>query len=81
MHEVLKNWHQEVALQGNVDPEWLFLPSSELERRLREVFSKVLELPSECRKGWICGLGHGVLPKTPEDNVRLFLRLQKEMFA
>jgi uroporphyrinogen decarboxylase len=81
MDQVLRDWHHEVALQGNIDPEWLFLDPQELERRLRTVFSRILALPKECREGWICGLGHGVLPKTPEDNVRLFLRLQKEMFS
>jgi uroporphyrinogen decarboxylase len=78
--EVLKRYGTRYAIQGNVDPHWLFLEPSELERRLREVFGQVLALPAEYRKGWVCGLGHGVLPKTPEDNVRLFLRLQKELF-
>jgi uroporphyrinogen decarboxylase len=78
--EVLQRYGKKYAIQGNIDPHWLFLDSDELERRLREVFSKVLALPAEDRRGWICGLGHGVLPKTPEANVRLFLRLQKELF-
>ena len=38
-------------------------------------------LPASARRGWICGLGHGVLQKTPESNVLLFLRLQREYFA
>jgi hypothetical protein len=29
----------------------------------------------------VCGLGHGVLQSTPEENVRLALRVQREMFA
>jgi uroporphyrinogen decarboxylase len=53
----------------------------ELEKRLKIVFNSVLALPSESRRGWICGLGHGVLPKTPESNVKLFLKLQREIFA
>lgn len=69
------------AIQGNVDPEWLFLEPKDLERRLRELFTRVLALPSSARRGWVCGLGHGVLQHTPEDNVRLFLRVQREMFA
>lgn len=69
------------ALQGNIDPEWLFLPPALLERQLRQVFEAVRALPEEARKGWICGLGHGVLPKTPEENVRLFLKIQREIFS
>lgn len=78
--EVLTQWGSRWAIQGNVDPRWLFLDSAELERKLREVFAKVAALPAEARRGWVCGLGHGVLPETPEKNVRLFLKLQKEIF-
>lgn len=76
----LKEWTPRFAIQGNIDPNWLFLDSKELERGLRSVFSKVLELPPSVRAAWICGLGHGVLPGTPVDNVRLFLKIQREMF-
>jgi uroporphyrinogen decarboxylase len=79
--QVLKEWGSRYAIQGNVDPEWLFLEAAELERRLREVFARVQALPASARKGWICGLGHGVIQKTPESNVRLFLKLQKEIFG
>ena len=78
---VLREWHGRWAIQGNIDPDWLFLEPAELERRLREVFNRVLALPAEMRKGWICGLGHGILQKTPESSVRLFIRLQREMFG
>ena len=79
--EVLSKYSDRWAIQGNVDPHWLFLEPAELEARLRKVFESVLRLPAEKRMGWICGLGHGVLPKTPEFNVRLFLKIQKEMFS
>lgn len=78
---VLERFGERFAIQGNIDPEWLFLEPQELERRLRDVFTRVAALDPKYRKGWVCGLGHGVLPKTPESNVRLFLKLQKEMFS
>ncbi|MBC7693545.1 MAG: uroporphyrinogen decarboxylase [Methylotenera sp.] len=79
--EVLKTWGSRYAIQGNVDPDWLFLPAAELETRLREVFGRVKALSPEYRRGWVCGLGHGVLQKTPEANVHLFLKIQKEVFG
>ncbi len=79
--QVLSDWGGTWAIQGNIDPQWLFLDPVELELRLKRVFGAVKQLPAEKRRGWICGLGHGVLPKTPEANVRLFLRLQKQMFS
>ena len=69
------------ALQGNIDPEWLHLPPTELETRVRAVFAHVRALPPATRAAWVCGLGHGVLQQTPEDNVRRVLRIQREMFA
>lgn len=78
---VLPTHTQSRALQGNIDPQWLLLPAAELERRLRALFARVLALPAAQRAGWVCGLGHGVLPQTPEANVHLALRVQREMFA
>ena len=86
------DWHQDIcealvtfkdrwAVQGNVDPDWLFLEPAELTRRLQAYFTKMQNLAPEILSGWVCGLGHGVLPKTPEDNVHLFIKLQREMFA
>jgi uroporphyrinogen decarboxylase len=79
--QVLDRWSDEWGIQGNIDPDWLFLEPAELEKRLREVFQKVKSLPLSKRMGWVAGLGHGVLQKTPESNVRLFLKVQKEMFS
>jgi uroporphyrinogen decarboxylase len=79
--EVLRDWGSRWAIQGNVDPDWLFLEPVELERRLREVFGRVKALGPEARRGWVCGLGHGILQKTPESSVRLFIKLEKEIFG
>jgi uroporphyrinogen decarboxylase len=73
--------HRHWSVQGNLDPHWLLLPAADLEVRVRAVFNRVLELPAAARAAWVCGLGHGVLPQTPEDNVRLVLSIQREMFA
>jgi uroporphyrinogen decarboxylase len=78
---VLSEWGSRWAIQGNIDPDWMLLDGKDLEPKLREVFSRVKALPSSARRGWICGLGHGILQKTPESNVRLFLKIQREMFG
>jgi uroporphyrinogen decarboxylase len=86
------DWHSDLAatldshtdrwcVQGNIDPQWLLLPAFELESRVRAVFARVAALPAGRRAAWVCGLGHGVLPGTPEANVRLVLKLQREMFG
>jgi uroporphyrinogen decarboxylase len=78
---VLRDWGGRYAIQGNIDPSWLKLDAARLESQLRDVFGRVAALPVEARRGWVCGLGHGVLPGTPEDNVRLFMKVQREVFS
>ena len=79
--EVLRAQHGQRSVQGNIDPQWLLLEPAALEAKLREYFTRLREAPAALRAGWVCGLGHGVLQTTPESNVRLALRLQREMFA
>jgi uroporphyrinogen decarboxylase len=77
---VLERYGDRWAIQGNFDPERLRDARGELDSELREFFGPVAALPAARRRGWICGLGHGVLPGTPESNVRQFLKRQREYF-
>jgi len=79
--EVLQAQEGRRSVQGNIDPQWLLLPPAELEARLHALFARLLQQPHELRSGWVCGLGHGVLQTTPESNVKLALKLQREMFG
>jgi len=78
---VLADYGDRWCIQGNVDPEWLHLPYADLEARLTDWFTRIRALPAGLRRGWICGLGHGVLQRTPELNVRRFVTLQREIFG
>jgi len=63
-------------VQGNFDQALLLSEADEMKRRL----TKSLEaLMHHDRSGWICGLGHGVLPGTPEENVRIFVDTVREV--
>ena len=68
-------------VQGNFDPAWLFLPHADLVTALTTFLDPILALTPEQRRGWICGLGHGVLPGTPESAVRTFVRTVRERSA
>ncbi len=48
----------EVALQGNLDPLALFLPTAELEARVQDILRRAGPV------GHIFNLGHGILPPT-----------------
>ena len=53
------------AVQGNLDPMALFAPRERLLARVDEVLRRAAGRP-----GHIFNLGHGILPKTPVENVR-----------
>ncbi len=67
-------------IQGNFDQSLLFLPADEFQKQLRSYLQPLIDLSPEARRGWVCGLGHGVLPQTPEENVRTFVRTVREVF-
>jgi uroporphyrinogen decarboxylase len=69
--ELNQTWERlghDVAVQGNLDPAVLLGPPSEIKAQARRVLAK-----AEGRAGHIFNLGHGILPETPVDNVRLLI--------
>jgi uroporphyrinogen decarboxylase len=79
--DVLTTWGSRWSIQGNFDPNLMLLPEAECMKEIEKFFEPVLKLPREKLNGWVCGLGHGVLQWTPEQNVRNFLKYQKEVFS
>ena len=56
------------------------LPENEAIAAIESFLTRMKDVPADIRKGWICGLGHGILPTAREDNVRHFIRLLRENF-
>jgi len=79
--DLLRAPHRQTFVQGNFDPAWLFLPAADLERAITQFLDPIAALTPLQRRGWICGLGHGVLPGTPEAAVRTFVRMVRERFT
>ena len=63
-------------VQGNFDQTLLLCDTNDLKQHLDRYLRP---LANQGSPGWICGLGHGVLPGTPEDNVRLFVDTVREV--
>jgi uroporphyrinogen decarboxylase len=57
-----------LAVQGNLDPTALFLPADELRRRVRAILEQGAVAP-----GHVFNLGHGVLPETDPEMVRVMV--------
>jgi uroporphyrinogen decarboxylase len=72
--DVLTKPGREGFVQGNFDPALLHLEGRQLVRALNDFLAPVESLAPTARRGWICGLGHGVLPGTPEASVRTFVK-------
>jgi uroporphyrinogen decarboxylase len=81
LSQVLQSFGQKWSIQGNFDPNLMLLNEQACMREIEKFFAPVLKLPRETLKGWICGLGHGVLQWTPERNVRNFIRYQREILS
>jgi uroporphyrinogen decarboxylase len=69
MTEALNRFGQHFMIQGNLDPAHLHLPWPVLEEKLQALWKKVQQSKTGPEK-WIAGLGHGVLQRTPETNVK-----------
>lgn len=63
-------------VQGNFDQALLLCETTELRRHLDRYLKPLAE---QSAPGWICGLGHGVLPGTPEAHIRLFVDTIREV--
>lgn len=68
-------------VQGNFDQSLLFMDESDFKKSLHTFLAPMKELSLEQRAGWVCGLGHGVLPKTPEKNVKHFVETVREVLS
>ena len=52
-----------------------------MERSLDKFIEEISTFSAKDRAGWICGLGHGVLKTTPEENVRSFVKKIRKAFV
>lgn len=72
MAEARQRLGSNVKVQGNMDPGVLFGSQNFIRDRILDNIRKA------GKKGHIFNLGHGVLPGTPEDNVRFFFETAKQ---
>lgn len=72
MAEARQRLGSAMKVQGNIDPGVLFGSQGFIRDRILDTIRKA------GKKGHILNLGHGVLPGTPEDNVRCFFETAKQ---
>jgi uroporphyrinogen decarboxylase len=64
------------GVQGNLDPAALLADGDEIRRRVKDILSQAAGRP-----GHIFNLGHGVLPRTPVENVLALVEMVHELSA
>ena len=64
-------------IQGNFDESLLLQDEQECRKSIQQFLEKMEVVD---KRGWICGLGHGINKTTPEENVKLFVRLVREKY-
>ena len=67
-------------VQGNFSEHFLTLPYDEFLSKLDIFINQMSKLDPEERAGWVCGLGHGVLKTTPQENVKEFVNRIRDSF-
>tara|TARA_Y100000590_G_scaffold10854_2_gene13370 strand:- start:8932 stop:9939 length:1008 start_codon:yes stop_codon:yes gene_type:complete len=80
LQNLLKN-NQNKFIQGNFDENKMLFNRDDLKKELDIFCNQLLKLTSKERRGWICGLGHGINKNTNEENVHLFIKTIRERFA
>ena len=61
-------------IQGNFNENFMTKDFNHYEKALNEFLEDLSLLSIEERNGWICGLGHGVIKTTPQNNVKHFVQ-------
>jgi uroporphyrinogen decarboxylase len=65
-----------VALQGNLDPAFLYASPDHIRQEVRSVLRKYGKGP-----GHVFNLGHGILPDVPPDHARAMVKAVKDEVA
>ncbi len=79
--DLRKRFNSKTLVQGNFDQQLLFQGFDDFKITTENYLNPFKELSPEQRAGWVCGLGHGILPETPEKNVKYFIDQTRAMFS
>ena len=58
----------------------MLLPNDSMKLELEKYINSISNFTDQQKSGWICGLGHGILKETPEENVKTFIKMIREAF-
>jgi uroporphyrinogen decarboxylase len=65
--DIMKKWQDNIIVQGNFDPVLLLSNKEIIQQKAHDILSKL------DNKNFIFNLGHGILPNTPIENVKVLV--------
>jgi len=68
-------------VQGNFFQGHMTLEPEGFKKELDAWLKPLAALSPEERTGWVCGLGHGMIPQAREENVHTFIKTIRETFG
>ncbi|NMC63262.1 MAG: uroporphyrinogen decarboxylase [SAR324 cluster bacterium] len=68
-------------VQGNMNEVFLNEKPDIFQKELESFITSIRSLDVSERRGWVCSLGHGILPSAREENVRNFVREIRAAFS
>ncbi|MBC7745747.1 MAG: uroporphyrinogen decarboxylase [Flavobacterium sp.] len=71
--DIKKRLPVQMAVQGNLDPHILYADQKVIKDRIHKLFERM-----RGQNGFICNLGHGIMPDIPFDNVKYAVEVVKE---
>ncbi len=77
LQEVRDTYGSSLGLQGNLDPTILLTNETVVREKTKNMISGI----KDWNKGYVCNLGHGILPTTPIENVNAFLETVHEFVS
>ena len=80
----MDHWFKEINngfIQGNFNQESMVKDHDEFKRDFDIYVDHIQSINEKDRAGWVCGLGHGILKDTPEENVHYFIETIRKIFS
>ena len=68
-------------IQGNFNQESMVKAHDEFKKDFDLYIDNFQDINEIDRAGWVCGLGHGILKETPEENVHYFIENIRKIFS
>mgnify|MGYP001283311579 FL=1 len=80
----MDHWFKEINngfIQGNFNQESMVKDHDEFKKDFDKYVDHIQNINEKDRAGWVCGLGHGILKDTPEENVHYFIETIRKIFS